>query len=180
MIKKHQFLIILFVLIFILISSISIQAEEKGDADLAERMELIEASQRLAKEQTDDSVLDYALFVTDFSGKKEFNLGIKLESNFWKEARTDSKNRWKFLIEAIYLKEAEKIAGFLSLKRRWPLKRFSPYLGLGVGVVEEAEYQLFMGMNLSNSFYIETKYISEDGDLEEGSFYSTAGYQINF
>ena len=86
-----------------------------------------------------------------------------------------------YVIEAIYLEgEDTNLAGFLSFKASLKDKLFSPYIGAGAEIMGKADYQAFVGVNLTDNFFVETKFINDQDDTGSGDFYSAVGFKINF
>jgi len=186
-IKSFSFLMT--ILLLILLFSLAAVAQnientesqkEEFDRDMQERIELIQASKNLSDEKINRSANAVSLYLTTFhSGEKELNLGGKYEGDFFKN-NGDQKIRLAYVLEGIYL-EAEDInlAGFLSIKATFDNKLFSPYFGVGVEFMGKADYQGFVGLNLNNNFFVETKFINDKDELDSGDFYSVVGFKIN-
>ena len=44
----------------------------------------------------------------------------------------------------------------------------------------EAQYQIFTGFNILEDFFIEGKYINQEGLVTDSDFYLTTGLQLGF
>ena len=174
MIKKLLFTGLIIFLLFFITTDLKAQT---SDVDLKDRIELINASQRLEEQNETPTKISYGLMLTDFGveQEKEINFGIKFEIDF-----PSSKNRWNFVLEGIYLKKERDVAAFLSFKKSFVNVNYIPYLGAGIELTEKANYQIFSGLNIMNNFYIEGKIINEQGEFKDSDIYSALGYQINF
>jgi hypothetical protein len=173
-------------LIFILLFSINIYAQEtEEDAVLKERIELIQASKRMAEEKEKASVnrSGISLYVTNYrTDETEYKLGGKFEQLLFPNRNTQELNNiaLSYVIEGIYLEgESTSLAGFLSLKATLNNRVFSPYIGAGAEFMGAADYQGFVGLNIMDSnFFVETKFINDHGNWD-GNFYSVAGFRID-
>jgi hypothetical protein len=175
-------------LIFIFLFSINIYAQETEDSDpiLKERIELIQASKRMAEEKEKASVnrSGISLYVTNYrTDETEYKLGGKFEQLLSDRKASESLNdiSLSYVIEGIYLEgESTSLAGFLSLKATLNNRVFSPYLGLGAEFMGAADYQGFVGLNIMDSnFFVETKFINDQDEWDSGNFYSVAGFRID-
>lgn len=174
-------------LAFIFIFSITISAQEvEEDVLLNERIELIQASQKITEEKQKSSALrsGISLYVTNFhTDETEYKLGGKFEQPLFYNKNTQEPNdiTLSYVIEGIYLEdEAESIAGFLSLKATLNNRMFSPYIGVGAEFMGVANYQGFVGLNIIDSnFFVETKFINDYDEWDSGDFYSVAGFKID-
>ncbi len=181
--RKYIYTIFSFLLLIGLLffNSVNLKAESIFESDILERMELIQASQKLEKEKNAIPTNTYALFLTDFATDGgEANLGMKVEIDFPEKVLKNNKNKWRYTIEGIYLKSEADSVVFFSLKRLFKELYYSPYFGVGAELTDRANYQLFNGLYIMNNFYIESKIINEEGDFKDSKFYSVCGYQINF
>lgn len=171
---KIVIILILFVIIN-LILSISIAAAE--ESKMVERLKLIKSSQQLMKEDNSSLITnELGLFVTNFgSNDKEVNMGVKLEIFPFNQKII------KFVVEGIELKTEEKLVGLLSLKAiKQSKNKFSFYLGAGSGVLGTVNYQILTGVNITENFFIEAKYINEDGTFYDSNLYGAVGFQLSF
>jgi hypothetical protein len=162
------------------------QETEENDAVLNERIELIQASQRISEEQKKDAALrsGISLYVTNYhTDQTEYKLGGKFEQPLFSNENPQELNNiaLAYVIEGIYLEsEATSIAGFLSLKATFNNRMFSPYIGAGAEFMGVANYQAFVGLNIIDSnFFVETKFINDQDEWDSGSFYSVAGFKID-
>lgn len=180
---KINLLIVLFLSgVFIVFMSAAVLAQqETNDQEVEERVKLIKASQQLEREQNQRSAAAVSLYMTTYhSGDKELNLGAKYEGEIFKD-RIQSIAAVDYVIEAIYLEgEDINLAGFLSLKASLKDKLFAPYIGAGAEIMGKADYQAFVGLNLTENFFVETKFINDKDELDSGDFYSAVGFKINF
>jgi hypothetical protein len=159
----------------------SFAQEAKSDPEMEARVQLIKASQQLEEEQEKKAASAVSLYLTTYhSGEKELNLGAKYEGKLFKN-RNQSVVSVDYVIEGIYLEgEDTNLAGFLSLKASLKDKLFAPYAGAGAEFMGKADYQAFVGLNLTDNFFVETKFINDKDELDSGDFYSTVGFKINF
>lgn len=159
------------------------QEEMQGtnDQELEARVQLIKASQQLEKEKNKEANAGVSLYMTTYhSGDKEFNLGAKYEGKLLKN-RNQAVVSVDYVIEGIYLEgEDTNLAGFLSLKASLKDKLFAPYIGAGAEFMGKADYQAFVGLNLTDNFFVETKFINDKDKSDSGDFYSAVGFKINF
>ena len=148
---------------------------------LTKRAELINASKELSLNQNQEPNSSVSLYVTNFhAGDREFNLGAKYENKLFKN-RSESSINVNYVAEAIYLEgEEDNLIGFLSLKASLKNKLFNPYFGAGAGFLANADYQAFLGLNLTDNFFVETKFINDEEKTDSGDFYSAVGFKINF
>ena len=169
MIKK----ISVFLVIIIFLFTISALAE---DEQLKDRLALIQASQNLNVKEESISENRLGIFLTEFGANEgEVSIGGNLEISLFKQHTA------RMLSEIIYLKDKETLAGFLSLKFVYPLeKNLSFYLGGGPELTGEAQYQVFAGFNILEDFFIEGKYINQEGLVTDSDFYLTTGLQLGF
>ena len=171
-------------MVFLLVVSMSnvIQAADGDEKDIEKRMELIKASKKLEEKKKETPSTEYVMFLTDYgTGSGESNLGVKLEIRYpQKDFKNVNSSKWKYVIEGIYIKDESTAVGFISLQRMFTNLKFNPYFGGGLELTGRAKYQLFTGLNLTRNFFIETKYINEEGSFTDSKFYSVAGYQIDF
>ena len=180
---KINLLIVLFlsVVLLVFMSASVLAQQETNDQKVEERVKLIKASQQLEQEQNKKPAAAVSLYVTTYhSGDKELNLGAKYEGELFKD-RIQSMVSIDYVLEAIYLEEEDiNLAGFLSLKASLKDKLFAPYIGAGAEIMGKADYQAFVGLNLTDNFFVETKFINDKDELESGDFYSAVGFKINF
>lgn len=181
-----NFIIVGLALIFVFSINVSAQEAEADDALLNERIELIQASQRISEEKKKNSALrsGISLYVTNFhTDNTEYKLGGKFEQPLFTDRNTQGLNSiaLSYVIEGIYLEdESTSIAGFLSLKATFNNRMFSPYIGAGAEFMGVANYQGFVGLNIVDSnFFVETKYINDQDEWDSGNFYSVAGFKID-
>ena len=180
------FFIVGFVFIFIFSMTISAQDTEEVDAELKERIQLIQASKQMSTEKELGSAnrSGISLYVTNYHTENtEYKLGGKFEQPLSANNKRQSLNKigLSYVIEGIYLEnESTSLAGFLSLKATFNNKMFSPYIGAGAEFMGVANYQGFVGLNiLNNNFFIETKFIDDDDKKDSDNFYSVVGFKIN-
>lgn len=187
---KLKLISIIFILglVFIFLFSMTISAQDTAeiDAELNERIELIQASQKISEEEKKSSALrsGISLYVTNYhTDQTEYKLGGKFEQPLLANNDSQSLNNivLSYVIEGIYLEsESTSLAGFLSLKATLNNRMFSPYVGLGAEFMGVANYQGFIGLNImDNNFFVETKFINDQDEWDSGSFYSVAGFTIN-
>ena len=180
---KYFCLFIIFFVFLIINSSVILAQENESkvvERNLTKRMELIQASQQFSEEITNiNRKTAVSLYACNFhTGNTQYKLGAKFEKIFY-----GNKNdiNLSYVIEGIYLgNEENDLAVFLSLQATLSDRMFSPYFGLGAEVMNVVDYQVFVGLNLSRYFFVETKFINEKDDLEEGDFYSAFGFKIPF
>lgn len=175
---RATFIVISIVLVF----STAVLAQTEDDSSMNERMNLIEESQQLSQEQNEEELTSgLSLFVTSYhSGDAELNLGAKYENRLL-DYREDSMIELNYVLEGIYLEgEDDNLAGFLSLKASLKDKMFAPYLGAGAEFLDKADYQAFVGLNLTNNLFVETKFIEDKERTDSDDFYSAVGFKINF
>jgi len=188
MTNKKSLISSMTILMLILLISVSAAAQEidnpeaqEIDREMQDRIELIQASQSLTAQQTNKSAAGVSLYLTTFhSGEKELNLGGKFEGDFFQNDRYQGINL-AYVIEGIYLEDEDiNLAGFLSIKATLNDKLFSPYFGVGAEFMGKADYQGFVGLNLNDNFFVETKFINDKDELDNGDFYSSVGFKLNF
>jgi len=174
------------VFMFLFSNVIYAQELESEDTALNERIELIQASQRISEEKKEAGITrtGISLFVTNFhTDNTEFKLGGKFEQQLFGNSSTERLNdlSWSYVIDGIYLEgETESLAGFLSLKATLNNRMFSPYFGAGAEFMGVANYQGFVGLNINKNFFVETKFINDQDEWDSGNFYSVTGFKINF
>ncbi len=171
---KGKISVILGVLvIFILCFTFSSFAAEVEDA---ERVELIRASRELVTEQSRVYYNKIGLFATNFgSVEGEVNLGGRLELPL------PDAEKIVFVTEGIYLENQKDFSGFVSLKiDPLPASVIAPYFGGGAEVTAQANYQVFAGLDIWDNFFMEGKYINEEGEFTDSNFYLATGFQLNF
>lgn len=175
-------------LAFLFLFSVSIQAQEteEYDAEFNERIELIQASQRISEEKRNASIFrnGISLYVTNFhTDETEYKLGGKFEHLISDTGSSKETNDifLSYVIEGIYLEgEATNLAGFLSLKAALNNRMFSPYFGLGAEFMGVANYQGFVGLNIfDQNVFVETKFINKKDEWDSGDFYSVVGFTID-
>lgn len=175
-------------LTFLFIFSMMVSAQEGAeDAQLKERIHLIQASQQMLEDKERAAVdrSGISLYVTNFhTDKTEYKLGGKFEQllpfgNL--NERLNSVNL-SYVIEGIYLEgEKNPIAGFLSLKATLSNRMFSPYFGLGAEFMGVADYQGFVGLNVfDKNFFVETKFINDKDEWDSGKFYAVTGFTLSY
>ncbi|SIQ94242.1 hypothetical protein [Halanaerobium kushneri] len=182
-IKRSFFIAIFLILIMTSILPATVLAQQKNDdRKLEERIKLIKASQHLEQKKEKEAVSAVSLFMTTYhSGDKELNLGAKFESELFKN-KSQSMISVAYVIEGIYLAgEDTNLAGFLSLRAALKEKLFNPYIGAGAEIMGKADYQAFVGLNLTDNFFVETKFINDKNDSDnKGDFYSAVGFKMSF
>lgn len=180
-INKNLVLVTFILISIIIISSAAVLAKADDDSTLDERMNLIEASQQLRQEQNQESAAGVSLFVTSYhSGDAELNLGAKYENRLL-DSSDESIFDFNYVIEGIYLeREDENLAGFLSLKASLKNRMFAPYIGAGAEFLDKADYQAFVGLNLTNNLFVETKFIEDKEKSDSDNFYSAVGFKMSF
>ncbi len=177
------FCIFIIIVFFCSLGVFAQDIDEKKDVNLQERIQLIQDSQKLSAEAENDlsGQSGISLYVTNYhSGEKELNLGGKFEDTIM-ENWLSNDIRLGYVIEAIYLENEDiNLAGFLSFKTTLVDKLFSPYIGIGAEFMGKADYQGFVGLNLTDFFFIETKFINNKDEFDSGEFYSVSGFKISF
>ncbi len=173
MAKKLTLLVFVTALIFMLVlTTVSAQAQSEE-----ERLRLIRASQQLLEAEEEEIFSNkFGVFVTTYGTRgTAVNPGARLEIVL------PVIQQLSFMMEGIYFQATGSGAGFVSLKAA-PLagRNISPYLGVGGEVTDQAEYQLFAGLEISDSLFLEAKYINEAGDFEDSEFSFATGYQLSF
>jgi hypothetical protein len=174
--------------IFVFLFSINILAQntDAADKDIAERIQLIQASQNLSQEKKDAAVPRSAisLYVTNYhTDDTEYKLGGKFEQRLFNDSYLKGLGdlSFSYVIDGIYLEgESTSLAGFLSLKATLNNRSFSPYVGAGAEFMGAANYQGFVGLNINKNFFVETKFINDKDVWDDGSFYSVTGFKIDF
>lgn len=192
MVVKWFLKLMIISLVFLFLFSISIFAQEiktgneLEDPDFKERIDLIQASQKVSEKQKDAIISSgISLYLTNFhTDQTEYKLGLKFEKPFKAENQSDDLNNIVlfYVIEGIYLEnESTSLAGFLSLKATLNNRMFSPYFGIGAEFMGVADYQGFIGLSiLDESLFIETKFINDEDELDSGDFYSVIGLKLHF
>lgn len=177
MLKILSYVFLILSMIFLI--SLPILAEE-SEEDLLEKLKLIENSQKLTEEEFSFSSSAVSLYLSNYhSGANEFNLGGKYERDFFPKKAAENLNL-RYVLEGIYLEgEEENISGYLSLKLIFSNNTFAPYLGAGAEFIGRADYQAFLGLNLNDNFFVESKFINDEDDLNKGDFYTVFGFIIN-
>jgi len=153
----------------------------KKDAEirkLKERLVMIRASQEMVKEEKGYPTKGFAMYLTGLGPEyKEFNLGGKVEFNL---IPTDV----RIVIEGTTIEREKPMIGFLSVMLMPFHKIISPYIGLGMGTVDEnknARYQIFAGVEINDNFFVEVKYINgKEINLTIADVYSVVGFKIPF
>ncbi len=154
---------------------IGILSTAAAGEDLAERMRLIEASRQLMEAQEAPPRVRVGLLVTNYGTEGEVNLGGKVE------LLIPQRETASLILEGIYLEEEGALSGLLSLKFSPRLGHtVAPYVGLGGVVTEDADYQLFAGVDIAEYFFLEAKGINEGRNILETDLYLSAGFQMNF
>jgi hypothetical protein len=188
MLSKKIFSLIIVGLVFIFLFTFNISAQEikENNADLNERIELIQASKKISEEKENKMAAQsgISLYVTNFhTDETEYKLGGKYEQLISESKASNSLNNLSlsYVIEGIYLEgESTSLAGFLSIKTTFNNRMFSPYLGVGAEFMGVANYQGFIGLNIiDNNFFVETKFINDKDEWDSGNFYSVVGFTIN-
>ena len=182
MFKMNRLLLVVLIVLLLTVSMTNlISAAETNDSDVQERMELIRASQPLEKKKNKYFSSKFGMFLTNYGtgDNGEVNLGMRVQINTPQNHILFNNTDWKYAIEGVYLKNEDDLAAFFSLQRLFPAIKFTPYFGFGKEITGKANYQLFTGLNFTNNFFGEIKYINQD-DLEKSRIYSVAGYQIEF
>lgn len=143
---------------------------------LQQRLLLINASQNLARQEEKITEKKLGIFVTEFGSKQgEASIGGSLEVALFDQQIL------RMLNEIIYLKSKESLAGFISLKLVYPVeKNLDFYLGSGIEVAGEAQYQIFTGFNILEDFFIEAKYINSGAMITSNNLCLTTGIQLGF
>lgn len=177
------FCIFIIIVFFCSLGVFAQDIDEKKDVNLQERIQLIQASKGLSEEAKNSvkGQSGISLYVTNYhSGEKELNLGGKFEDTIMENWLSDN-IRLGYVIEGIYLEDEDiNLAGFLSFKTTLVDKLFSPYIGIGAEFMGKADYQGFVGLNLTDFFFIETKFINNKDEFDSGEFYSVSGFKISF
>lgn len=169
--KKIIYIFILMIL-FTAFNLATVMAQESLEA----RMELIEASQNLQQRREQEAASykrhRFGLSLSNFgSADTMVNPGLRLENQL-----TDT-GRIKLVSELYYLRESEDLASFLSLAIR-PVS--FAYLGLGAELSGKADYQIFVGANLTDNIFVELKGVNDSSDFEDGDLYFATGFMIGF
>ncbi len=174
------------VFLFLYVSSVTAGEVDINKNTLDERIELIQASQKLTKEkkESQNPSSGISLYLTNFhTDETEFKLGGKYEHLLFGDYSSKKTNEilFAYVIDGIYLEGEDKpLAGFLSLKATLNNRIFSPYIGAGAEFLGVADYQGFIGLNINKNFFVETKFINDKDNLESGEFYSVTGFKIDF
>ncbi len=165
---KSIITITVLILIFTFLIINPLQAE-----DLKERMELIEASQKIAVEMKPDYFQDRlgVLFTNYGTIEKEVNAGLKTR----KHISVYNDDEIIVQSELIYLQQQETLSGFISVIID-PLPPDIPYVGLGREITGKNINQFFWGLNLTKNLFMELKILFPKG---EGQFYLSTGIQFN-
>lgn len=188
MVSRFLILFIVVGLFLSLLFSANIYAQEteQNERELNERMQLIHSSQMMAKEEAEAAAArsGVSLYLSNFhTDNTEYKLGAKFEHSLDSDRFPGQFNGLDlaYVIEGIYLEgEVDSLAGFLSLKATLNDRMFAPYFGAGAEFLGVAYYQGFVGLNVNKNFFVETKFINDKGQWDEGDFYSVAGFKINF
>ena len=161
-------MITLLLLVFVSPVYASPQADE-------ERITLFLASQQMLLEQQAPADAKAGIFLTNYGSEAELSFGIHMET------RLDPKNQFRLMAEGIYLKEKQDIAGFLGVKVL-PFRALPRpiYVGLAFGSSEKYRYQLFGGLEVTESIYIELKCFNKNLGFSKDDIYGVVGFQIPF
>jgi hypothetical protein len=151
-------------------------AAAEDNEDLEKRLELIEASQSLVQENKEKEIRPHKIgtvFTTYGEGNDIVNTGLRLAPQIASPADMPL----RLMGEAIYLRQDDEIAGFLSLSLE-VLPNI--YLGAGGELTDTADYQTFIGWDLNENIFLELKAINNGGSFSDSEIYPAAGYQMNF
>lgn len=172
---EKKFIILLFGLLIILLISSSASAQ----TNVEERLRLIEASQNLQREMEEEKTYvshnSLAVFFTNYKiSGNEVNPGLRLGIDVPGPGLS-------IIFEGIYYRAKSNGDAFIGFKFS-PLEyqMFEPYIGAGVGVTGKADYQIFLGTDVSDNFFIEAKYIDEELSSDDSNVAAVAGFQIKF
>lgn len=171
--RKKLIIIVSFISIFLLMGSLQIQAE----SNFLNRINLIKASQQLQEEQVSEVKTNkLGVFVTNYG-----SLDGEVNPGFRMDIKLPVVPKGSMVIEGIYLKAERSAASFISLKfAPFNSENFTPYIGLGVEITGQANYQSFVGIEFVENLYLEAKYINERGDFNDSQLFMAAGYQLKF
>lgn len=160
---------------FVLLCVSPVYASSTREQAEKERIDLFLASQQMLKEQQAPARRKAALFVTNYGKGVEFNLGVRAEANVDRGSQV-----WLFA-EGVYLKEENEVDGFVGLKLL-PLRNLPRplYIGLGIGLKEESRFQLVGGLELTDSFFVEMKYVNKEVSFSAEDVYVVVGFQLPY
>ena len=173
--KINNAILILFITLLTITLSFNYAAAEDNE-DLEKRLELIEASQSLVQENKEKEIRPHkigAVFTTYAEGNDIVNAGIRLAP----QVASPSDMPLRLMGEAIYLRQDDEIAGFLSLSLEVVP---NIYLGAGGELTDTADYQTFIGWDLNENIFLELKAVNDGGSFSDSEIYPAAGYQMNF
>ncbi|ADQ15224.1 hypothetical protein [Halanaerobium hydrogeniformans] len=172
---EKKFIILLFGILIILLISSSVSAQ----TSMEERIRLIEASQNLQRQMEEEKTYanhnSLAVFFTNYKiNGNEVNPGLRLGVDV-------PVSGLSIMFEGIYYRAKSNGDAFIGVKFS-PLEyqMLTPYIGAGVGVTGKANYQVFLGTDVSENFFIEAKYIDEELSSEDSNVAAVAGFQIKF
>lgn len=172
MLKK----ILITTLLTILIFTGAVLAQSEENSELKERLKLIEASQNLDQKKQNFSLSKHkigAVFTTFGEGDNIINSGLRIAPQIASPA-----DKGLYLIgDIFYLRRDDELATFVSLSYQ---VHPNIYFGAGGAISDIAEYQLFVGANFRENYFVELRAINTGDSFEESEIYPAAGFQLSF
>lgn len=166
--------LIIFIFMLVIINLFIVPAS--ANYTLEERLELIEASRRLQEEQITVDAFSNQIGVvfTNFgSDSYLLNPGVRFDIHL----AAPGGRQFKLITEGLYLREPEDFAGFISLAFH-PVNRV--YFGAGGEITGLANYQAFVGIDITDNIFLELKGINTGGSFEDSDIYFSTGFKISF
>lgn len=160
----------------ILIFTGTILAQDEENAELKQRLKLIEASQNLAHKKENFSLSKHkigAVFTTIGEGDNVINSGIRVAP----QIASPGGKGLHLIGDFFYLRGDDELATFVSLSYQ---VHPNIYFGAGGALSDIAEYQLFAGTNFRENFFLELRAINTGESIEDSEIYPAAGFQIPF
>ena len=173
LLKEYKTLSILLIFLFIFLGFNTVSAVEVEE-DLDWRMDLIIASQNLDnhKQLESQNFNNLGVVFTTFGDEKNLiNTGVRYAPVIYNV----NNKPIRFMGELFYMTRDAEAAGFLSLSFE-PFKNI--YFGAGGALTDRADYQAFVGYNISESIFLELRAIDENkSEIETYPFF---GLQMQF
>lgn len=154
---RRGYVLVLIISLAVLVFSNAGYAVSNMSWDPEEQLDLAKASQEMVKEEKRHPSKRFAMYAIWVGPEYDItSLGAKLEFNL---LPTDL----VIVIEGFELERGKPTVSFLSLLFAPFHYAICPYVGAGVGTLDEEKntrYQLFVGAEIGSSFFIEVKYLN--------------------
>ncbi|NMB00799.1 MAG: hypothetical protein GX971_04670 [Firmicutes bacterium] len=173
--RKRTYVITLLLLLLLLTAPSALANQSTTEEVSQERIDLFTASHRMLTQERARPKMKAGMVLTTLGDGSEVGVGVRVETDLGQELPVS------ILTEAVYLKNEQALAGFLSLKFA-PFSNlpYPVYFGGGAGYADGFRYQVFVGVEFNKNLFAEARYVTMPGGIGDRGLHLAAGFQFTY